>query len=407
MNKPIATLDETSEPAGVFRKILDFAGYCLYWAGYWTEHLLVLELEIARRVLRLADPRVHSEAKRIKSIEEGRLSKQTGKFFILVLFPGATLPGFTRSLIAALKASPFNLVVVLNASLPAATREELRDACCLMIERENVGSDFGGYKDAISVVSKRFGEPERLVIANDSVFYFRDGLDKLIADLDGPQDFIGVSEVFDHHYHVASFLISFGPSIVRSEAFRNFWAGFRPLGTRRWNIFRGEGALTENLVAAGFRPHILFRAEPLRPHVRARNRAELDAALAMLPTRHRDKVIKHMRREFAPDHLAAIRAGTTQFDAALSDRIADAIVDQIMQRNQMHAAGFLFRKNFNLPVIKRDIFYREIYPLDEIAAKFSDLDPVTKEEVMADLQRRGTAANLGFLRKFLYRHSAI
>src|SRR6185437_8365170 len=244
--------------------------------------------------------------------------------------------------------------------LPAAEKEDLRRACCLMIERENVGSDFGGYKDAISIVSKRFGSIERLVIANDSVFYFREGLDKLIADLDGPQDFIGVSEVFDHHYHVASFLISFGPAVLRSEAFRNFWARFKPLGTRRWNIFRGEGALTAQLIEAGFKPHILFRAEPLRPHVRARNRAELDAALAMLPTRHRDKVIKRMRRTFTPQQLTAMRSGDGQFDAALSDRIADEIVGQIMQRNQMHAAGFLFRKNFNLPAIKRDIFYREI-----------------------------------------------
>ena len=236
--------NQNGESSTILRKVLDFLGYCLFWTGYWLEHLLVLELEVARRLLRLTDARVHSEKKRIKDIGEGWLRKPTKKFFILVLFPTSSLARFTKDLIAALKPSPFNLVVVLNASLSAAVKNELRGACCLMIERENVGSDFGGYKDAISIVSKRFGDVERLVIANDSVFYFNEGLDKLIGDLDGPQDFIGVSEVFDHHYHVASFLMSFGAPVIQSATFKKFWARFKPLGTRRWNIFRGEGALT-------------------------------------------------------------------------------------------------------------------------------------------------------------------
>ena len=34
--------------------------------------------------------------------------------------------------------------------------------CLLLIERENVGRDFGGYKDGISVILQTFGFVERL-----------------------------------------------------------------------------------------------------------------------------------------------------------------------------------------------------------------------------------------------------
>src|SRR6185312_8641925 len=121
MNDILAHQDYESPT--VVRKIFDFCGYCLYWGWYWTEHLLVLEWEIVRRALRFADPRVHSEERRIRAITEGRQKKPDKKFFVLLLFPRPLLAGFTKSLIAALGQSPFNLVVVLNAPLPAAAKE--------------------------------------------------------------------------------------------------------------------------------------------------------------------------------------------------------------------------------------------------------------------------------------------
>src|SRR5690606_25733917 len=122
-----------------------------------------------------------------------------------------------------------------------------------------------------------------IVLANDSVYYLPDGLDRLLADLNGEHDFIGVSEVFDHHYHVASFLISFGPRVLQSAAFQRFWKRYLPIGTRRWAIFQGEGALTAELLQAGFRPHVLFRAQALKPHLQSPRAPLLSESIALLP----------------------------------------------------------------------------------------------------------------------------
>lgn len=361
--------------------------HLLHWTGYYLEHALVLLLEAVQRAVQWLDPRRHVLGLRVRKISGGLSCKPSAKFFIFVVYAKSTLPRFTANLIAALKESPFNLVVVSNATLDAAVTRELLQHCCLLIERKNIGRDFGGYKDAISIITNRYPLIDRLVIANDSVFYCNQGLKDLIAKLDGTEEFIGVSEVFEHHYHVASFLMSFGSRVVQSPAFRKFWRGYCPIDTRRWAIFRGEGALTAKLLKAGFRPHVLYRAEYLRPHLEACDFDEIMQSVSLLPLTARNivgvKVAQAKRAE-----------------------LAEAIISAIMAHNQMHVGGFLFRKWLGLPLVKRDIFYREIYTFDEISLILADLESPLRDEILADVCRRGIVTGHGTFRKMLYRHSA-
>lgn len=361
--------------------------HLLHWTGYYLEHALVLLFEAVQRAVQWLDPRRHVLGLRVRKISGGLSCKPSAKFFIFVVYAKSTLPCFTANLIAALKESPFNLVVVSNATLDAAVTRELLQHCCLLIERKNIGRDFGGYKDAISIITTRYPLIDRLVIANDSVFYCNQGLKDLIAKLDGTEEFIGVSEVFEHHYHVASFLMSFGSRVVQSPAFRKFWRRYCPIDTRRWAIFRGEGALTAKLLKAGFRPHVLYRAEYLRPHLEACDFDEIMQSVSLLPLTARNivgvKVAQAKRAE-----------------------LAEAIISAIMAHNQMHVGGFLFRKWLGLPLIKRDIFYREIYTFDEISLILTDLESPLRDEILADVCRRGIVTGHGTFRKMLYRHSA-
>ncbi len=370
------------------------------WAGYQLEHAFVLALEGIPRLISRFDPRVYSEAKRIRSVRDGRNEKPGGKFFVLVLYCTDKLPAFTRTIIDAVARSQFNLVVVSNAHLTDDLAEELRGKSRLLIERNNVGRDFGGYKDGIAIVLRRF-DVERLVIANDSLFYLNEGLDELLAKLDGPHDLIGVSEVYDHHYHVASFLMSFRRRVVESAAFRDFWRRYKPLDSRRWAIFRGEGDLSAQLLRGGFRPHILYRAVHLRPHL-----ANEDAVLPLLPLQVRDWLAgRGEARSTTLLHKIGVALkwlrGTPQRKLAG----ADLVIDEIMGRNQMHAGGLMFRKFMGLPLIKRDVYYRGVYSLDDLAVAVADQPPALREEIMADLRRRGNSEPLGPFGRLLHRHA--
>ena len=363
----------------------------LDWLRHIIEHGFVLTVEGLRRLGNRLVPSVYFESMRVKRVSEGHARKKSDKFVLLMLFPGERLPGFTMNFIDAIKRSDFNLVLVSNKALTPAMQSSLREHCLLLIERENIGRDFGGYKDGISVILRTFGFVDRLVIANDSVFYLRNGLDELVAGLDGPHDLIGVSEVFEHHYHVASFLMSFGRKLVDSPAFRTFWRRYRPLDTRRWAILQGEGRLSAALTGAGFDPHILYKAEHLRSHLPGRPAGEM---LARLPYRVRRKL----------ENVPAADDAATE---PVSEVLADEIVAAVRARNQMHAGGFLFHKLLGLPIIKRDVVYRQVHSLDEVTSIVSDLDNPDRDEVLADFTRRGTPAHLNPLKKLFYRHSAI
>ncbi len=397
-------MDRSIRLSRLFWAAFDGVAFSVYWAGHYIEYAFVLFIEAMRRIFQRLDLRLYHENSRIRTINEGRFFKGNGRFVVLVVYANSTVPLFTRTFIDSLKASPFDLVVVSNGRLAPTAVSELLNVCCLLIERENIGQDFGGYKDGISIVSGRFTRIERLVLANDSVFYLNRGLDKLIADLNGEEDFIGVSETYDHHYHVASFLMSFGPRVISNLEFRQFWKRYLPVGTRRWAIFQGEGALTAALLRSGFLPRVLFRAEHLEAQLRVCASGGAAKTLSLLPPSSRRRVAKSLLHTNGP---AATQPSANESVAACEpDRFAGAVIAAIMARNQMHAAGFLFREFLGLPLIKRDIFYREIYPLEEIRQALENVEPVMRDEILKDVQQRGSLKDFTMFRKILYRHSA-
>ncbi len=260
----------------------------------------------------------------------------------------------------------------------------------MLVERTNIGRDFGGYKDGVGIVFRRFQNVERLIIANDSVFYIEEGLDRFLSALDGSEDFIGVSEVFEHHYHVASFLISFGPKVLKDPVFRRFWARYLPLQTRMWAIMEGEGELTKRLVNAGHRPHILFRAEDLQPKLQNLSASERDEATLLFPQKIRG--------------VLSLHAG--QAHASAIDYAAAAIAE-VLQSNQMHVAGFAFMKFLGLPLFKRDIVYREQFTLSEVRRIMIDLSVAEQAEIVADLGRRSPPGRSNVFRRLLFRHGFV
>jgi hypothetical protein len=342
-----------------------------------AERLLALWIELGWRIFSQFDRTLYSEALRVREVTEGAAIKSSRKFFILVLYCKARVPAFTRTLIDSVAHSEFNLVVVSNGTLASEARAELLGKSCLFVERNNVGRDFGGYKDGVNIVLRRFAEIDRLVIANDSVFYLSRGLDQLINSLDTGDDVIGVSETHKGFYHVASFMLSFGKRVVSSDAFVKFWRDYKPLGSRQWAIFEGEGKLVQRLTRAGFKPRALYRVEDLT--------RELDSAegFKLLPA--------EIRTQLSDPPI-------------YSESLGERATSEIMKHNQMHAVGFLFYKFKGLPLIKRDIVFREIYPLAEVESVLDDVEGPLRDEIIDDLRRRGGPEHFGYFRRLMHRH---
>lgn len=378
------------------RSLTDTLVWLLYCAASYLAGAFVRAIDNTRAAVLWLDPRIHFASLRIRSVTDGGKVKNTNKCAILVIYSNGSLPIFIRSVIGAFERSEFDLVVVSNGLLDADVKADLIGRCCLLIERANVGRDFGGYQDGITIVQRKFPQLQKLLLANDSVIYLPHGLDDLIAELAGEGEITGVSEIFEHHYHVASFLVSFGRAVLDSAAFRDFWIRYRPVGTRRWAILRGEGALTARLVAAGFRTRVLYQTDMLRRRLERLPADRLLDEARSLPAR----AYRELKQMWSGvEGVGSAAAGTAG--------IAADIAGAIHARNQMHYGGFLFRRHLGLPVIKRDLVYRGIYSLPDVLDNITDIEAPLRDAIAIDFQARPKPANYGLLRRLFHRHGAI
>lgn len=404
--------------------------------GHWIDTRLIIPVtEGIWRVLAHLNPRLYSERLRTRRITEGLVEKKSDKYAVFVIYSKTALPAFTTNFLDAVSRSNLNLVIVSNLRLTPIVRAQLQDRCHLLLERFNLGRDFGGYKDGISLVLKHCEHPERILLVNDSVFFFAKGLDRMLAGLDGPQDFIGVTEVLQHHYHVQSYMLSFGRNVLNNKYFKKFWKKYRPVSTRRWAIHKGEVGLTRLLTGEGFRPQILFQAAQLTPHLHRRTVREALESIRFLPESLREplygdfnEIIGEGEEAESLATLEAISQGVRAVpmrkgpDSGIFARISaraetmekwnfqvlnNTIISTIANGNQIHIGGFLFMQLLGCPIIKRDIFFREVFTLEEVYQILSSVNEPLLDEVISDLRRGGTAKYLKGYRRILYRYGSI
>jgi len=219
-----------------------------------------------------------------------------------------------------------------------------------------------------------------------------------------------------------------------------------------WSIHHGELNLSRAILKAGFAPKILYHGSQLSPHLKLCSLQELASAIGLLPTFFRQQLYEDLMSAAA--HGTGSASGST-FDALLVTSkslaksfrntnvhggdanfwaessahvmdllhqmvgtygdIYDAVRIELIQgilkivnsRNQMHVGGFLFMKYLKMPALKRDLFYREVYRLEDIDEILTLAQVPLKEEIMADLRQRGTQAHLRGIRKIMGWHGAI
>jgi lipopolysaccharide biosynthesis protein len=148
----------------------------------------------------------------------------------------------------------FALVFVTNAPrLDAADLERLTPLCAAILRRENVGRDFGGFKDGIAAIAD-LGRLDALLLANDSVYGPFHDLGELIGRMSTAEsDVWGITDSWERSFHLQSFFLLFGRRALASPGFRRFWAGVRYVQAKSWVIERYEVGLTRSLMAAGLR----------------------------------------------------------------------------------------------------------------------------------------------------------
>ena len=161
----------------------------------------------------------------------------------------------------------FAPLVVSNGPLRPEDRRLLAAKAALVIERPNVGYDFGAYRDGIRHLWSLEHDLSLLVLMNDSTWFplRRDDdslarMEALEADLAGH-----IHKMEGEHSrkrdHLESHLLMISGDFCRSAEFRRFWSSYRMSDMRDTTIKFGEKGFSQISLGSGRKVAALFDRE--------------------------------------------------------------------------------------------------------------------------------------------------
>lgn len=179
-----------------------------------------------------------------------------GKVALFLIWQPAGLAASTIETCRHLSACGYAPLIVSNAPLSTEDWDRLAPLTWRMVERPNLGHDFGGYRDGIRLLHHLGQRPERLLLLNDSIWFPLLAEDGLLAAMERQADgFIGAAWMErpgrSHAAHFQSYLLMFGPRALAHPAFARFWNGYLVSSRRDSVLKRGEKGLSRVMAAAG------------------------------------------------------------------------------------------------------------------------------------------------------------
>jgi lipopolysaccharide biosynthesis protein len=144
-----------------------------------------------------------------------------------------------------------------SPKLAAKDIETLHPFCRQIVWRRNVGYDFGAYKDGIAAIGD-LDRLDNLLIMNDSVYGPFRSLRTLLSAMDQTNtDFWGITDSWQHNYHIQSYFVVFFQSALRTPEFRKFWRRMPYVNLKSWVIRNCEVKLTQILARKKLKARVL------------------------------------------------------------------------------------------------------------------------------------------------------
>jgi len=152
-------------------------------------------------------------------------------------------------LIKHYKKNNFSIIAINTSKLKQEQKDKLTPFCDVYLERNNYGQCFGSYKEGLLYLYKHIDcrNIKSVTILNDSVYYLKENLPKLI-ELSRSAHFFGLTENKDFHYHISSYALFISNKILMEDVFKNFWKKYQLTSSRKDIILNGEIKLSKILI---------------------------------------------------------------------------------------------------------------------------------------------------------------
>jgi hypothetical protein len=164
-------------------------------------------------------------------------------------------------------------VVFVSTGISDAEADRL-SAFAEVIRRPNTGYDFLSWQAGIDRLAPTRDRAGGLVILNSSFVALHPDrlLERFLGRFDEATGLLGLTASEEFAPHLQSYLVGFGPAVVRSAPFRAWWSGLQPLPDRNHVVASYELGMSPWFAAHGHASVALF--EPTAEQV-ARATAQL------------------------------------------------------------------------------------------------------------------------------------
>ncbi len=141
------------------------------------------------------------------------------------------------------------IFVTTGETLPSSSFSVLSKVCSMVIQRNNIGYDFGSYVTGFYNINTT--QTTNLLFCNDSVYGPFHPLLEIEAEMNS-FDFWGITDSNERSHHLQSYYLHFNQNSIQSDDFHKFIDNISPQKNKRKLIKKYEIGFTEKLKRAGF-----------------------------------------------------------------------------------------------------------------------------------------------------------
>lgn len=182
----------------------------------------------------------------------------TGRVAVFVVYQPKGVAASILLTLEHLRQNDYSVLVVSNGPLRPEDRALLAENAAIVLERPNVGYDFGAYRDGIRHLWALKADLSRLILMNDSTWFPLRREDDSLARMEAlGADLAG--HVFKTEEknkrgidHVESHLLMISREFYASRDFLKFWSNYRMSDNRTTTIKYGEKGFSNFAIRHGW-----------------------------------------------------------------------------------------------------------------------------------------------------------
>lgn len=318
----------------------------------------------------LAKPGFYLKRFRIKAqISNDKFEYDNGTYCVYSIYCPKGLETDHKVVLQTLNSMKINVIVIYVGADNKKDLQYLSENAFLSVIRKNIGRDFGAYKDGINILLSNelyIKKLKRVILLNDSCFVRTSGLNDLFSELCVEQyDVVAAFENFQYQYHLQSFCLSFSRKVFLSKKFRSFWFFYLPLSSRPHSINKGEKGLTKTIQKFTNNINVIFPLDKINGiEFHESDTTDMDEMPIMLfPSEFKAKILND-RRNFV---RTLINCRSTDQSIIESFKLTESLTQEhfeilsLADINAVHYIAPVYSQYFNCPIIKKDIFQRQVY----------------------------------------------